>query len=192
MRRRLLLLSTLVGLAFALLIGIEAAFAGNAASHQVRLTVSVSGRGFGEVISQAAHGTRIVCPRICSAHFPVGTKVALHVDLDMGSVWAGHGGYCGRPPRGSSWVGCLVTMTANTSISFAFDLSPHCGVPNVKGKTLAIAKNMIHSRNCKLGTIRHAASLTVGKGHVISQKPKPGTYLRRGAKVNLVVSRGRR
>ena len=191
MRRKLLLLSTLVGLAFALLIGIEAALAGNPASHQVKLTVSVNGTGFGEVISQAAHGTRIHCPRICSAHFPAGTKVALHVDPDMGSEWAGRGGICGRPPRGSSWVGCLDTLTADTSISFQFDLTPHCGVPNVKGKTLARAKKMIHSHNCSLGTITHAASLTVKKGNVTSQKPKPGTYLRYLAKVNLVVSSGR-
>jgi beta-lactam-binding protein with PASTA domain len=30
----------------------------------------------------------------------------------------------------------------------------------------------------------------VKKGHVISQKPKPGRRLKHGAKVNLVVSRG--
>jgi len=187
MRRRLLPLSTL-GLAFALLIGIEAALAGSTAPRQVRLTVSVY--GFGEVRSQAAHGTRIACPRICSAHFPVGTKVALHVEPDGGSDWAGLSGICKRPPPGSSWHGCLLTLTADTSMSFTFDLKPHCRVPNVKGKTLARAKKMIHSRNCKLGTITHGASLAVGKGHVISQKPKPGTNLRYLAKVNLVVNRG--
>jgi len=189
-RRRLLLLSTLVGLAFALLIGIEATLTGNAASRQVTLTVSLTGKGFGEVISRAAHGTAIHCPTVCSAHFPVGTKVALYVSPAMGSEWTGHGGYCGRPP--GPWVGCLVTRTADSSVSFNFELAPHCGVPNVKGKTLAMAKKTIHSHNCKLGTITHDASLTVGKGHVISQKPKPGTYLRYLAKVNLVVSRGRR
>jgi hypothetical protein len=191
MRRRLLLLSTLVGLAFALLIGIDAALAGNAASRQVKLTVSIMGTGFGEVISQAAHGTAIHCPTVCSGHFPVGTKVALHVDLNMGSSWTGHVGYCEQHPKVfPPWEGCLVTLTADTSISFEFQLKPHCGVPDVRGKTLAMAKKMIHSRNCKLGTITHAASLTAKDGYVISQKPKPGTYLRYLAKVNLVVSRG--
>jgi hypothetical protein len=194
-KRRLVLLSILVGLAFALFIGIEAALAGNAASHRVTLTVSIAGTGFGEVFSQASHGTRIVCPTVCSGHFPVGTKVALHVDPDMGSEWTGHGGsaLCERHPRVfPPWMGCLVTLTEDTSIDFTIMLKPHCGVPNAKGKTLAVAKKMIHSRNCKLGTVTHAASLTVGKGHVISLKPKPGTYLRYLAKVNLVVSRGRR
>jgi hypothetical protein len=190
-RRRLLLVSTVVGLAFALLIGIEAALAGNAASHRVRLTVSIMGTGFGEVFSRTADDFQpaIVCPTTCSARFPVGTKVALHVSPAIGSELTGRDGYCGRPP--SPGV-CLVTMTTDTSISFTFELKPHCRVPNVQGKTLARAKNMIHSRNCSLGTITHAASLTVGKGHVISQRPKPGTNLRYLAKVNLVDSRGRR
>jgi beta-lactam-binding protein with PASTA domain len=83
-------------------------------------------------------------------------------------------------------------MTTDTSISFTFELKPHCRVPNVNGKTFARAKKMIHSRNCSLGTITRAASLTVGKGHVISQKPRPGTNLRYLAKVNLAVSWGRR
>ena len=192
MRRRLLLLSTLVGLAFALAVGIEAALAGNPASRRVTLTVSFTGKGFGEVVSRAAHGTAIDCPTICSAQFPVGTKVALYVSPAMGSEWDGHDGYCGRPPSPMPWVGCLVTLTADTSISFQFNLTPHCGVPNAKGKTLAMAKKTIHSHNCTVGTITHAASLTVGNGHVISQKPKPGTQLRLGAKVNLVVSRGSR
>jgi hypothetical protein len=193
MRRRLLLLSTVVGLAFALFIGIEAAGAGNAASHQVRLTVSIAGTGSGEVVSQAAHGTRIVCPTVCAGHFPVGTKVALHVEPEMGSVWTGHDGLCERHPKVfPPWEGCLVTLTQHTSIDFTIMLKPHCGVPNAKGKTLAKAKKMIHSRNCKLGTITHATSPTVGRGHVISLKPKPGTYLRYLARVNLVVSEGRR
>lgn len=191
MRRRLLLLSTLVGLAFALLIGIEAALAGNAASHQVTLTVSITGKGIGEVSSQAAHGTRITCPTICSAHFPAGTKVALFVNPAKGSEWDGRSGYCGRPPRDNPWVGCLDTLTADTSISFQINLKPHCGVPNAKGKTLAMAKKTIHSHNCRVGKITHAASLTVKKGNVTSQKPKPGTQLRYLAKVNLVVSSGR-
>jgi serine/threonine-protein kinase len=66
-----------------------------------------------------------------------------------------------------------------------------CRVPKVKGKTLAAAKRAIKSHNCRVGKIKHAASRTVKKGHVISQKPKPGSRLRHGAKVNLVVSKGR-
>jgi serine/threonine-protein kinase len=90
------------------------------------------------------------------------------------------------------WVGCLDTLTADTSISFQFNRTPHCRVPNAKGKTLASAKKTIRSRNCRVGKITYAASGKVQKGDVTSQMPKPGTQLRLGAKVNLVVSRGRR
>jgi PASTA domain len=193
-RRRLLLLSTLVGLAFALSIGIEAALAGNAVSRQVTLTVSVRGTGFGEVFSRttASFAPAIVCPRICSAHFPVGTKVALHVSPAVGSAWEGLDGYCRRAPSDKPWVGCLVTLTADTSIEFVINLRPTCHVPKLYGKTLKAAKHAIRTHNCALGKITHTASLRVGKGHVTSQKPKPGTHLRYLAKVNLVVSRGRR
>jgi serine/threonine-protein kinase len=64
-------------------------------------------------------------------------------------------------------------------------------VPKVKGKTLKAAKRAIRSHHCAVGKVKNAASRTVKKGHVISQKPKPGKRLSRGAKVNLVVSKGR-
>jgi serine/threonine-protein kinase len=63
-------------------------------------------------------------------------------------------------------------------------------VPKVKGKTLKAAKRAIKNHACTVGTIKHATSRTVEKGHVISQKPKPGRRLKHGAKVNLVVSKG--
>ena len=71
-----------------------------------------------------------------------------------------------------------------------------CTVQDVKGQTLAAAKRTIARANCRVGTIRRAYSKTVEnlvkKGRVISQKPKPGTVLPGGGKVNLVVSRGRK
>jgi hypothetical protein len=67
-----------------------------------------------------------------------------------------------------------------------------CAVPNVKGKPLARAKRKITAGHCKTGKVTTAKSKTVKKGNVIAQKPKPGTKLARGAKVNLTVSRGRR
>lgn len=66
-----------------------------------------------------------------------------------------------------------------------------CGVPKLRGKTLTAAKRSIAAHNCTVGTIKHAASRTIKKGHVISQKPKPGSWAKHGTKVNLVVSRGR-
>jgi beta-lactam-binding protein with PASTA domain len=45
---------------------------------------------------------------------------------------------------------------------------------------------------CKTGTIRTARSARVKKGLVLSQSPRPGAVLEAGARVDLVVNRGRR
>ncbi len=66
-----------------------------------------------------------------------------------------------------------------------------CTVQNVKGKTLLAAKRTIARANCRVGKIRRAYS-DFKRGRVISQKPRPGTVLPGGGKVNLVVSRGRK
>jgi beta-lactam-binding protein with PASTA domain len=70
--------------------------------------------------------------------------------------------------------------------------TPPCLVPRVKGKTLSAAKRSIKAHDCSVGKVKHASSRTVKKGHVISQRPKPGMQLKHGARVNLLVSRGRR
>jgi serine/threonine-protein kinase len=67
-----------------------------------------------------------------------------------------------------------------------------CVVPNVKGKTLAVAKRKIAAAHCRTGKVTTAKSKTVAKGKVISQSPRVGKSLTRGSKVNLVVSRGKR
>ena len=51
---------------------------------------------------------------------------------------------------------------------------------------------MIAAAHCRTGTVTKAKSKTVPKGRVIAQAPKAGKKLASGAKVRLVVSRGRR
>ncbi len=67
-----------------------------------------------------------------------------------------------------------------------------CVVPSVRGKTVRVARRMLGRRHCRLGKITLVFSRRVRKGIVISQRPRAGRRLRSGAKVNLVVSRGRR
>ncbi len=69
--------------------------------------------------------------------------------------------------------------------------TPPCLVPKVKGETLSAAKRSIKAHACSVGKVKRARSRTVKKGHVISQMPKSGTRLDPGARINLVVSRGR-
>jgi len=67
-----------------------------------------------------------------------------------------------------------------------------CTVPGIVGMTLPGAKRAIVRADCRVGKIRRGYSRSVKRDRVISQKPKPGTVLPNGGRVNLVVSRGRR
>jgi beta-lactam-binding protein with PASTA domain len=67
-----------------------------------------------------------------------------------------------------------------------------CTVPNVRGKTLARAKQALERTDCSVGRVRRVYSKRVKRRRVISQSSKPGTVLEDGAAVKLVVSRGKR
>jgi PASTA domain len=69
---------------------------------------------------------------------------------------------------------------------------PACIVPNVKNKKLVRAKAAITKAHCRVGTIKIVDSKTVKKGFVVSQKPRAGTRLANGGRVNMAVSRGPR
>lgn len=195
MRRRLLFLSTLAVLALSLTIGIEAALAGNADPQQVTLAVSVAGKGTGRVITGSPYPpgqARLVnCPTICSAQVAVGTRVALRATTAAGSYWAGVDGDCAyaRPdPPHKPFPGCTVTLTGDTSVRFIFNLLP-CDVPNAKGKTLAAAKTTIWGHHCSVGTVTKVKSSARNRGHVISQSPKAGKQLKKGARVALKIGK---
>jgi hypothetical protein len=153
------------------------------------LTVSKTGSaaGSGSVTSSPAG---IDCGATCSHVYAKGTVVTLTAHTVVGFRLDGWSGAC------TATGTCTITMNADQTVSAAFNFYPvppvvKCLVPKVKGKTLAAAKRAIKSHHCRVGTIKRATSRTVKKGHVISQKPRPGRRLRRGAKVNLVVSKGR-
>jgi uncharacterized delta-60 repeat protein len=67
-----------------------------------------------------------------------------------------------------------------------------CRVPNVMGKTLRSAKRAIKHAHCTVGRVTRAFSSKVGAGRVISQRPRPHRVLPAGAKIKLVVSKGRK
>jgi serine/threonine-protein kinase len=58
--------------------------------------------------------------------------------------------------------------------------------------TLSGAKRTLAQINCHVGTVAHSYSKSIKKGRVLSQKPGFGAVLRKGGRVNLVVSRGRK
>jgi beta-lactam-binding protein with PASTA domain len=63
-------------------------------------------------------------------------------------------------------------------------------VPRVLGLSLSKAKTRILKANCKTGKLVRRASTLKQKGRVIAQRPKPGTRLKNGGKVNLTLGKG--
>ena len=67
-----------------------------------------------------------------------------------------------------------------------------CVVPNVRGTTLTSARAAVWAAHCRIGHVGHAYSTHTRAGRVMSQKPKPGKILAKGAQLHLVLSRGKR
>jgi serine protease len=70
-------------------------------------------------------------------------------------------------------------------------VSVSCHVPEVTGRPFTIARGRIKKAHCAVGSIRRAHSRQ-RRGLVIAQRPHAGRTLPRGARVNLVISRGRK
>jgi hypothetical protein len=149
------------------------------------LTAATSGNGSGTVGSSPAG---ISCGATCSHDYATGTMVTLTETPGSGSVFSGWSGDC------SGTGGCTVTMSQARSVTATFTLqssSPICLVPKVKGMKLAAAKSALTQAHCMVGKVTKQFS-SVRKGRVISQRPKAGTNLAAGAKVDLVISKGKK
>jgi PKD repeat protein len=70
--------------------------------------------------------------------------------------------------------------------------APGCVVPRLKGLTLAAAKTRLAANHCRLGRVTRAYSKTVKKSRILAQTPPAGRKLANGAKVNVVLSRGKK
>ncbi len=145
------------------------------------LAVSTAGGGAGTVTSSPAG---IECGTGCSHAYDYGSSVTLTASAAKGSSFGGWAGAC------TATASCVVKMTTAQSVTASF--VKDCVVPKLKGKRLKAAKRAIKTHECRVGRIRHAFSTKVKKGRVISQKPKPHKLLTRGARVKLVVSRGKK
>jgi len=87
----------------------------------------------------------------------------------------------------------LVTARDTTkSVSVLINALGRCAVPDVMRKTVRAAKRELARTNCRLGKIRLGYSNRVKTGRVLSERPRAGTVLPRGGKVDVVVSRGRK
>jgi hypothetical protein len=161
------------------------AISSGAPSPTATLSLSVAGSGLGSVVSTPAG---ISCPGSCSHRFALGTSVTLTATPDRGSEFTGWGGACAGTGT------CKLSMNVPRSVSADFSSTAPAlrPVPNVLGKRLKAAKHAIKAAGFRVGKITFRFSAKAKKGRVIFQRPKPGKHLKRGARVNMVVSKGRR
>src|SRR5262249_19366968 len=136
------------------------------------LNVSKSGTGSGRVSSVPAG---IDCGPTCSAPFDAGSSVTLTAIPSPGSRFSGWSfGGCAQV------CSCQINSVGlDQTVVARFDLLPRCSVPRLRGKPLKAAERALRAHDCTVGEIKHAVSRNIRKGHVISQKPKPGRRLKR-------------
>jgi serine/threonine-protein kinase len=65
-------------------------------------------------------------------------------------------------------------------------------VPNVIGRTLAIARAKLTRAHCRVGTVKRVFSTKKKRGRVLAERPRSGTRHRKGYPVNLTVGKGPR
>lgn len=63
-------------------------------------------------------------------------------------------------------------------------------VPDLSGKTLEEARDLLQRNGLKIGDILERESETVPKGYIISTQPPVGSLVRKGRKINIIVSTG--
>jgi plastocyanin len=83
------------------------------------------------------------------------------------------------------------TTSAPTTTAAPRRKAPRCVVPRVVGRPVARARRMLVRAHCRTGKISRRFSHKV-RGRVLSQRPRAGVRRPVGARVDLVVSRGRR
>jgi hypothetical protein len=149
-----------------------------------RLTLAKTGGGLGTVRSIPVG---ISCGSTCTHLYGYGSTVTLTAIPGGGSFFKGWSGAC------TGTGTCTLTMDRAQSATATFEHKrpPACVVPRLKGKKLKVAKRALRKAHCRSGKISHRYSRRK-KGRVISQRPHPRRHLRNEAKVNLIVSKGRR
>ena len=114
----------------------------------------------------------------------------------LGTVSPASGGSTTFRARKAAGAGSVVVsvgaLSAAAPVTVAARARAGCLVPRLRDKTLRAARRALSSRHCTLGRVRHAYSRTIRRGRVVSQSPRAGAHRTRGARVRVVVSRGRR
>jgi hypothetical protein len=148
-------------------------------------------RESGDSITCSADGR----PQDGGTAFPPSTTLQLASD----ACWAGPAGsadvWAAPDPAGAPDVSLPIRAAdcaADPGQQPVQDAKESCKVPNVKAMTLARARRALKAGDCARGRVKYAYSSKIKTGRVISQSQRPGKTLKAGARVNLVVSRGKK
>jgi hypothetical protein len=148
------------------------------------LAVAKAGAGAGTVTSTPAG---ISCGMTCAGQFDDGSTVTLAAAPSGQSRFAGWSGDC------SGTGACVVSLTANHSVTAAFGAPPltppSCKVPKVVGLALRQSRTKIVRAHCKVGKVKNQHAAKKKRGRVLVQSPRAGKRLKAGAKVNLTVGK---
>ena len=110
----------------------------------------------------------------------------------LAEVWAAPGDP-GTPPDGSFPISATVDCSGGADEPPVDKLAPvKCVVPKLKNVPLKKAAAKLKNSGCKRGKLKYAYSRSVKKGRIMGQSAKPRKKLKLNAKVNLVVSRGKK
>jgi PASTA domain/Divergent InlB B-repeat domain len=153
------------------------------------LSVVVEPKGSGTVTSNRSRLSQAIdCSPTCQAKFEQGESPTLTaVGLNGGTFvgWRGGGRFCKADST------CHFPAFSITDIEAVFKPAAGCVVPRVVGLRLKKAKQRISKALCSTGKVTRKPSSLRKKGRVLAQSPRPHTKLNQGARVKLVVGRGR-
>ena len=146
----------------------------------VKQTLSVRklGAKTGTVVSKPAG---IKCGSKCSHSYTVGSTVTLTARSGKGWAFAGWSGVC------TGKATCAVPLTADRSVQASFRKA--CVVPELRGKSLSVARRTIKAYGCRVGEVKQVFSARVKAGRVVSERPKAHSVRKPGAAVTLIVSK---
>jgi hypothetical protein len=159
-------------------------------------TLAAPGGAGGTITQTASVGT-------CAANvfFPVGTQVVVTETVPGGDAVTGiklSGGSESTLGQIALSAGeATVTIGTGQAVLTFTTKGPgvatkDCVVPSVVGLTLSAARAAMKRAGCRVGSVGYVYSSRIPKGGVTSVNPKRGTHHAHGARVRLLVSRGRK
>jgi hypothetical protein len=102
--------------------------------------------------------------------------------------------------RAGRYVICLwlagsaddASATAHPQVALTVGRRTACVVPRLpRGRHLSAVERRIRASHCSVGRIRHTRRTRLRRGLVVRLSPRSGRHLRRGARVDVVLSRRR-